>query len=61
MAQYALLIAVDRAPPGTISISREPRSQRNGGAGRYRAARSGQAGWDRARRPKRCKWLAVHS
>jgi hypothetical protein len=29
--------------------------QRNGGAGRYRAARSGQAGWDRTRRPKLCK------
>src|SRR5712671_4105991 len=29
--------------------------QRNGGADRYRAARSDQAGWDRARRPKLCK------
>jgi IS30 family transposase len=35
------------------SISREV--QRNGGADRYRAARSDQAAWDRARRPKLCK------
>ena len=35
------------------TISREV--QRNGGADRYRAARSDQAGWDRARRPKLCK------
>jgi DNA-binding CsgD family transcriptional regulator len=35
------------------SISREV--QRNGGADRYRAARSDQAAWDRAGRPKLCK------
>ena len=35
------------------TISREV--QRNGGADRYRAARSDQAGWDRTRRPKLCK------
>jgi IS30 family transposase len=35
------------------SISREV--QRNGGADCYRAARSDQAAWDRARRPKLCK------
>ena len=35
------------------TISREV--QRNGGVDRYRAARSDQAAWDRARRPKLCK------
>jgi DNA-binding CsgD family transcriptional regulator len=35
------------------TISREV--QRNGGTDRYRAARSDQAAWDRARRPKLCK------
>ena len=35
------------------TISREV--QRNGGADRYRSARSDQAAWDRARRPKLCK------
>ena len=35
------------------TISREV--LRNGGADRYRATRSDQAAWDRARRPKRCK------
>ena len=35
------------------TISREVR--RNGGPERYRAARSDQAAWDRARRPKLCK------
>ena len=35
------------------TISREV--QRNGGADRYRAGRSDQAAWDRARRPKLCK------
>src|SRR6185312_9237244 len=35
------------------TISREV--QRNGGADRYRAARSDQAAWDRGRRPKLCK------
>src|SRR3977135_2594087 len=35
------------------TISREV--QRNGGSDRYRAARSDQAAWDRARRPKLCK------
>ncbi len=35
------------------TISREVR--RNGGAERYRAARSDQAAWDRALRPKPCK------
>ena len=39
-----------RAPS---TISREVR--RNGGRRRYRAARSDQAAWDRARRPKPCK------
>jgi DNA-binding CsgD family transcriptional regulator len=34
------------------TISREV--QRNGGSDRYRAARSDQAAWDRARRPKLC-------
>ena len=37
--------------PSTISCE----VQRNGGADRYRAARSDQAAWDRARRPKLCK------
>jgi IS30 family transposase len=41
------------------SISREV--QRNGGADCYRAARSDQAAWDRARRPKLCKLAAVRS
>jgi IS30 family transposase len=55
MAQQALLVAVDRAPLGRSpsTISREV--QRNGGADRYRAARSDQAAWDRAQRPKICK------
>jgi IS30 family transposase len=35
------------------TISREV--LRNGGPDRYRAARSDQAAWDRARRPKLCK------
>jgi IS30 family transposase len=35
------------------TISREV--HRNGGADRYRAARSDQAAWDRGRRPKLCK------
>src|SRR5258705_6540647 len=35
------------------TISREV--QRNGGSDCYRAARSDQAAWDRARRPKLCK------
>ena len=35
------------------TISREVR--RNGGSDRYRAARSDQAAWDRAPRPKLCK------
>jgi IS30 family transposase len=35
------------------TISREV--HRNGGPERYRATRSDQAAWDRARRPKRCK------
>ena len=35
------------------TISREV--SRNGGLDRYRAARSDQAAWDRARRPKLCK------
>ncbi|MBZ9799878.1 helix-turn-helix domain-containing protein [Mesorhizobium sp. ES1-4] len=35
------------------TISREVR--RNGGPDRYRAARSDQAAWDRALRPKLCK------
>ncbi|OCJ13396.1 integrase [Rhizobium sp. AC44/96] len=35
------------------TISREVR--RNGGADRYRAARSDQAAWDRSLRPKTCK------
>src|SRR5260370_29226863 len=35
------------------TISREV--HRNGGSDRYRAARSDQAAWDRARRPKLCK------
>ena len=39
-----------RAPS---TISREVR--RNGGRRRYRASRSDQAAWDRARRPKPCK------
>ena len=39
-----------RAPS---TISREVR--RNGGRGCYRATRSDQAAWDRARRPKPCK------
>src|SRR6516162_5262557 len=39
------------------TVSREV--SRNGGTDRYRAARSDQAAWDRARRPKLCK-LACH-
>ena len=39
------------------TVSREV--SRNGGADRYRANRSDQAAWDRARRPKLCK-LACH-
>src|SRR6516164_1815092 len=39
------------------TVSREV--SRNGGADRYRAARSDQAAWDRAWRPKLCK-LACH-
>jgi DNA-binding CsgD family transcriptional regulator len=35
------------------TISREV--HRNGGRGHYRAVRSDQAAWDRARRPKLCK------
>ena len=59
MAQHAPLVAVNRAPLRTSAstVSREVR--RNGGADRYRAARSDQAAWDRARRPKLCK-LACH-
>jgi len=43
-----------RAPS---TIGREVR--RNGGRSNYRAARSDQAAWDRARRPKHCK-LSCH-
>ena len=39
------------------TVSREV--SRNGGAEHYRAARSDEAAWDRARRPKLCK-LACH-
>src|SRR6476620_3371876 len=41
------------------TVSREV--SRNGGADRYRAAGSDQAAWDRARRPKLCKLVAVRS
>jgi IS30 family transposase len=44
-----------RSAPSTVS--REV--SRNGGTERYWAARSDQAAWDRARRPKLCK-LACH-
>jgi len=40
------------------TVSREVR--RNGGYGRYRAARADEQAWTRARRPKRCK-LATHA
>jgi IS30 family transposase len=52
MAQHAPLVAVDRAPLGTICIDRQPRSQ-------PQAAGSDQAALDRARRPNLCK-LACH-
>jgi IS30 family transposase len=42
--------SLGRAPS---TVSREIR--RNGGPGCYRASQADQAGWDRARRPKRCK------
>ena len=45
-----IALSLGRAPS---TISREVR--RNGGAEGYRATRSDQAAWDRARRPKRCK------
>jgi IS30 family transposase len=56
MKQPLRMIArqLGRAPS---TISREVR--RNGGSGRYRAAASEQAAWDRALRPKMCK-LARH-
>ena len=41
------------------TVSREV--SRNGGADRYRANRSDQAAWDRARRPKLCKLAATRS
>jgi IS30 family transposase len=55
MAQYALLLRSFALHLGrsASTISREV--QRNGGSDRYRAARSDQAAWDRARRPKLCK------
>ena len=55
MAQHAPLVAVDRAPLGTICIDRQPRSQPQWRSGPYRTAGSDQAAWDRARRPKLCK------
>ena len=54
MAQHAPLVAVDRAPLGTICIDRQPRSQPQ-----EQAAGSDQAALDRARRPNLCK-LACH-
>src|SRR6202171_2807720 len=46
----SMAASLGRAPS---TISREIR--RNGGPGGYRASRSDQAAWDRARRPKVCK------
>ena len=46
----AIALQLKRAPS---TISREVR--RNGGRAGYRAARSDQAAWERARRPKPCK------
>lgn len=43
----------DRLGRSPSTISRE--IARNGGRGRYRAARADQRAWDRARRPKACK------
>ena len=55
MAQHAPLVAVDRAPLGTICIDRQPRSQPQASAG------SDQAALDRARRPNLASWLATRS
>jgi IS30 family transposase len=49
-ARWAQLVSATRS---ASTISREV--SRNGGLDRYRAARSDQAAWDRALRPKLCK------
>ena len=54
MSLRAIARELWRAPS---TISREVR--RNGGRSNYRAARSDQAAWERARRPKHCK-LSCH-
>ena len=51
--QCSLRSIAHRLGRSPSTISREVR--RNGGPERYRAARSDQAAWDRARRPKLCK------
>ena len=51
--QCSLRSIARRLGRSASTISREV--SRNGGSGRYRAARSDQAAWDRALRPKRCK------
>jgi len=51
--QCSLRSIARRLGRSASTISREV--SRNGGSARYRAARSDQAAWDRARRPKLCK------
>ncbi len=51
--QCSLCSIARRLGRSASTISREV--SRNGGSGHYRAARSDQAAWDRARRPKPCK------
>jgi hypothetical protein len=52
MAQHAPLVAVDRAPLGTICIDRQPRSQPQWRSGPLPGCRADQAAWDRARKPQ---------
>src|SRR5258708_50389 len=51
--QCSLRLIARRLGRSASTISREV--SRNGGSDRYRAARSDQAAWDRALRPKLCK------
>ncbi len=51
--QCSLWLIARRLGRSASTISREV--SRNGGAARYRSARSDQAAWDRALRPKLCK------
>lgn len=53
--QHWLFAKRDRSPVGSIAVHDQPRDPAHGVPDRYRAARSDQAAWDRALRPKPCK------